>query len=122
MPIHRTSNHAERPGYPSAHIAIATSMMPEARPSPQSGIRSRSTMLRMMSKKPLNSRYQPISRARIPNVWNGEVSAMIPATTNSTPSSTGNVGATVASSVPAQKTVIAIANACRGSPAAGTSR
>ena len=43
-------------------------------------------MLMMMSKVPLNSRYQPISRARIPNVWNGDMSAMIPATTNSTPS------------------------------------
>ena len=53
MPIHSTSNHAERPGYPSAHIAITTSMMPEARPSPQSGIRSRSTMLRMIAEEAL---------------------------------------------------------------------
>ena len=61
-------------------------MMPEASSRPQSGITSRSAMLKMMSKMPLKSRYQPMSRARIPNVWNGASSAMIPATTNSAPS------------------------------------
>ena len=40
----------------------------------------------MRVKMPLMSRYQPTSRAKVPNVWNGDIKAMIPVTTNTAPS------------------------------------
>ena len=46
-------------------------------------------------------------------ISSGIITAVPPAWTTRAASSTGNVGARAASSVPAQKTVIAIANACR---------
>ena len=76
----RTSGVADRPD------ADASSRIPDASSRPHSDSSSRSTMLRTMSKVPLRSRYQPTRRARMPKVWNGDISAMTPVITNSTPS------------------------------------
>ena len=55
-------------------------------------------------------------------ISSGIITAVPPAWTTRAASSTGNVGATAASSVPAQKTAIARRTRAAWSPAGGTSR